>query len=120
MHFINDSIKNEKESVFDTNTYIDKISSLIEESFKITIEKDSFNYSRFVTHLDYLIRRLLNKEQINTRNEMISEEMKNNYPDSYECAEKIRQYLVDELHEDINDEEILYLVIHINRLLSRS
>ena len=120
MHFINDAIKNDSTHIFDTYVLIDEIALIIEEQFGMKLEKESFNYSRFVTHLDYLIRRLLNKEQIKTRNEMISEEMRNNYPDSYVCAEKIREYLKEKLHEDINDEEILYLVIHINRLLSRA
>ncbi len=119
MHFINDAIKTDRGPFFDTSVYIDKVTEIIESRYRIEIDRDSFNYSRFVTHLDYLIRRLINKEQIRTRNEKISEEMRNSYPDSYTCAEEIRQYLNSELHEDINEEEVLYLVIHINRLLSR-
>ena len=119
MHFINNAIRNENARIFDTWALIDSIAAIIEGQYGITLDKNSFNYSRFVTHLDYLIRRLLNKEQINTRNEKISAEMKVNYPDSYECAKKICAYLRQQLHEEINDEEVLYLVIHINRLLSR-
>ncbi|MBQ1508784.1 MAG: PRD domain-containing protein, partial [Erysipelotrichaceae bacterium] len=105
MHFINDAINTDRGPFFDTSVCIDKVTEIIESRYQIALDRDSFNYSRFVTHLDYLIRRLINKEQIQTRNEKISEEMRNSYPDSYTCAEGICRYLKKELHEDINEEE---------------
>ena len=119
LHFINDCIKADVLQEIDTNKYIDECCLIVENEFGIKLDKNSFNYSRFVTHLDFLIRRLKNDEQIESQNEKLSQEMKNNYPDSYDCASKIHAYLNKELNKDINEEEILYLVIHINRLLSR-
>ena len=118
MHFINDSIKENKEN-FDTVEYIEEITEIIEKEFNKKIDRNSFNYSRFVTHLDYLIRRLMNSEQIDSQNKEIYDQVKEKYIDSVNCAKKIKDYLYDKFSIEINDEELLYLSIHINRLISR-
>ena len=118
MHFINDSIKEDKQIV-NTVEYIEEITEIIERFFAKEIDRNSFNYSRFVTHLDFLIRRLMNKEQIESQNKEIYDEVKQKYTRSVECAEKIKDYLNDKFAIMINNEELLYLSIHINRLISR-
>ena len=59
-------------------------------------------------------------EQIESRNDRIFDEVKNNYPDSYECAVRICGFLAEQFDQDIVNEELLYLVIHINRMISRA
>ena len=120
MHFITDRLNIKSTTQTREPTYIlDKCTEIIESEFHTTLQKDSFNYSRFVTHLDYLLRRLDDSKQISSENQTMFEEIKTNYPDSYKCALRIRSYLDQEMGRNISDEEILYLVIHINRLLSR-
>ena len=41
------------------------------------------------------------------------------YPKTYETSEEIRKYLKNEIGLDLNDEEMLYLMLHINRLCTR-
>ncbi len=118
LHLINDAIKEEKEEV-NTIRYIDEIGEIVENEFNISIDKNSFNYSRFVTHLDYLIRRLMEKKQIESQNKEIFDEVKDKYADSVKCAERIKEYLDEQFNVLISDEELLYLSIHINRLISR-
>ena len=92
---------------------------MIEEEFDLQIDRESFNYSRFVTHLDYLLRRLDKNEQTESRNIEIYNQLKDSYPQSFECANKISEYVKQLSGIDPNDEEIMYLVVHINRLISR-
>ena len=119
LHFINDSIKEDRNNKVDTSVYIDNITKMIENKLKVEIDRNSFNYSRFITHLDYLIRRLSEEKQIESQNKEMFEEITRNYPDSYECATDIRKYLKETFGKEINEEELMYLVIHINRLISR-
>ena len=72
-----------------------------------------------MTHLDYLIRRLMEKKQIESQNKEIFDEVKDKYADSVKCAERIKEYLDEQFNVLISDEELLYLSIHINRLISR-
>ena len=119
MHFIADRINEKEKSQVDTVEVIDRCTQIIEENFEITIDRDSFNYSRFVTHLDYLIRRLCDNGLIESENRNLFDEIRNDYPASHECAVKICSYLEEQYHAQISEEETLYLVIHINRLISR-
>ena len=119
MHFVTDRLNIREKKPLDTVEATEKCTGIIEEYFNVKINRNSFNYSRFATHLDYLVRRLNDDYQIESQNENIYEEMKKNYPDSFECAERICRYLSTYLNKTINDEEVMYLVIHINRLLSR-
>lgn len=119
LHFINDRIQEGSVAEINTVGIIDQATDIIEECFNIKVDKDSFNYSRFMTHLDFLIRRLLRKEQINSTNSELVEQVKKQYPDSVNCAGKIDQLMQKTYGFSLNEEEIMYLAIHINRLISR-
>ncbi|MBQ6479250.1 MAG: PRD domain-containing protein [Erysipelotrichaceae bacterium] len=119
MHFIADRINTRKKKTPDTEEIIERCTKIIEDEFRVEIDRESFNYSRFATHLDYLVRRLAGHEQIESQNKEIFEQIKNSYSDSYRCAMKICYYLAEQYDGDISNEEVLYLVIHINRLIAR-
>lgn len=119
LHFISDQLDAKEKKHLNTSAITEQCTKIIENDFSICIDRDTFNYSRFITHLDYLIRRLTEDRLIESENQAIFEELKRSYPDSYSCSLKIAEYLKEELNKEINDEEILYLVIHINRLISR-
>lgn len=119
MHLINDRLNVVDKSQVNTVELTEKCTRIIERFFDIRIDRESFNYSRFVIHLDYLIRRLMDDYQIESENKNLCEEMKTSYPDAFNCAEKICNFLSTYLSKYIYDEEVLYLAIHINRLLSR-
>ena len=119
MHFIADRLDDKRKLQLDTTAICEECTKIIENDFSIIIERNSFNYSRFITHLDYLIRRLAEDQQIESENTSIFNELKTSYPMSYSCACRIASYLEETLGKQIFDEEVLYLVIHINRLVSR-
>lgn len=118
LHFIN-AENIQVEDVFDDKKFIDQIASLIEKQMDCTINKHSFSYSRFVTHMQYLLKRKETQLKIETANNRMFEKMKKEYPLCYECVLKIQSYIEDKLGWTPNDEELLYLMIHVNRLMSR-
>ena len=61
MHIINAEEKQKDESSEDEQV-IEKITKIIERVYQICINKRNFNYSRFVTHMHYLLKR--GKKQI--------------------------------------------------------
>ena len=46
--------------------------------------------------------------------------MKEKYPDVYMCTKDVCEYLKMQTGMEINDEEMLYLMLHINRLTDRN
>lgn len=117
LHFIN-SKKMKKISInhIDEFTIIKEITEIIEETFSLSIDKEGFNYSRFVSHLQYLLKRHKNNIKISSDNHLLFETMKNEFNQAYLCSVRISDYLSQQLDWDIGEEELLYMVLHINRL----
>ena len=105
-----------KENVQDESEIIEDVIKIVEEKMKVTINRKNFAYYRFVTHLQHLIARLDN--QIESDNSKIFEQIIKEYPEIYECACLINNYFLDHLNRYLNDEELLYLTLHINRVIS--
>ena len=119
LHFVSDRIETRQKPRIDITAITEECTRLIEKELNTQIDRTSFNYNRFVTHLDYLIRRLETKEQIDSQNRELYEQIKNMYPDSFMCATKLAEYIHLKTEYEINDEEVLYLAVHINRMISR-
>lgn len=98
---------------------IQNITKLIEGFYKTTVDKNTINYSRFVTHLQYLFMRLANGEAIQSDNNMIFKNLIASTPDTYDCVLEVSKYLDKENNWKLSEEELLYLMIHINRLFMR-
>ena len=118
LHVVN-AEEQERSENLDDDEIIGEITQIVEREFKLIINKDNFNYSRFVSHMHYLIKRGKLQYLSETDNAEIFDEIKQGYPKIYECSNKVREYLDKTLKMKLNDEEQLYLMLHINRLCIR-
>lgn len=94
---------------------IKKCCSVVEQKMEVVIDKKGFNYYRFVQHMHFLLERVGKKQShtIDDNNMFIS--MKEKYPSMYECTVEIEKII----NADLNQEELLYLILHVNRLCAR-
>lgn len=118
LHFINAQAQQQNETVTE-ETVLNDITEIIEKEFGMVIDKEGFNYSRFVSHINYLLRRSKNNELIRSENQAIYEKLKTDSPVAYLASEKVSAYMKEKLKIELTDEEKLYLILHINRLCSR-
>lgn len=74
---------------------ISGIISIIQFQYKLTLDTNSFNYSRFITHLRILLVRLLrNQPNPNQKLDLsLLSFMKIKYNKAYDTAERIATYL---------------------------
>lgn len=121
LHIINAEARKagEIDGYAENKVIINKITKLIENKFNISINKDGANYSRFVSHIQYLLRRIESKEEIKSENKELYITMKKSFPDTSDCVDSISEYLLQLFKWELSIEEKLYLIIHINRLCSR-
>lgn len=98
--------------------FIKEIVKVIEAQMKVIIDIDSFNYSRFASHMQYLFRRKSQYSEINSTNKKLFEVLKKEYPDTYTCVLLIKELIFHKFSWSIEDEELLYLILHVNRLCS--
>lgn len=120
LHFVNSQqrpISNYKET--DETTIIKNLALIIEKDFNIEINKNGFNYSRFVSHMEYLLKRKDQQKDISSSNKKLFETVKKEFKEVYICSLHCHDYLSKQLKWQLSDEELLYLMLHINRLCSR-
>lgn len=98
---------------------IHNITKMIEVYFHFEINKQGFNYSRFVSHMRYLIQRKKENKLFINEHGNLYETLCLTYPETKKCVEWIWQYLKQTIECELTEEEIIYLMIHINRLCSR-
>lgn len=92
------------------------VDAIIEKELKIRLDKDSFQYSRFAMHLRYLMQRLMNGKQVDDQGVSLLGQMRREYPQIYVCARAVVNYFAETWKWQCNDEELLYLMLHIYRV----
>jgi len=81
-----------------------------------TFDEDSFQYTRFITHLQYFARRLLHQERRESNDDFLYEQIQRKYRKAFQCTERINDYLKKVENTSLTKEEQLYLAIHIQRV----
>ena len=119
LHFVNYQAQEVHGDTVDYGAIIDETTRTVEEELHVSIDKDGFNYYRFVTHMHYMMKRTQNDQMIVSQNQDIFESLCQEFPDIYRCACKIGADMEKTLHQKLTDEEMLYLMLHINRLCAR-
>ncbi|MET3941904.1 beta-glucoside operon transcriptional antiterminator [Paenibacillus sp. PvP094] len=105
-----------------------KITKMINESLEIisnhfgnALDKESVNYSRFITHLRYFIVRQMNREVLSFKDQhFLYDVLSERYPSSFQCAQDIKEFMERQYEFTITPDEMVYLMIHIERVTSHS
>lgn len=104
----------------DVQFLLEGITGIVEQEMGISVDRDSFDYARFATHVQYLINRVLQGEPIDTQNSALYEEIKGAYPQANVCASRASGLIRERLRvPSLTNEEKLYLMLHVNRISER-
>lgn len=121
LHIIN--AEKESSNMHETMKQVDilsSVTSIIETELNIKFDKENFYYTRFITHVRFLIYRLETNNQAKETSNVLLDKTIEEYPDIYACTMKILEYLYTSYLWKCNEEEILFLMLHINRLKSKN
>ncbi len=121
MHLINAEFENSDiHSLVKVLQILDNIDSIVEKELNITLDRESYNYYRFSMHIRYLIQRLMTSAQSENGSGSMVKSLAKEYPKTYMCAKKVTAYLQKAGGWCCNDEEVLYLMLHINRVCQKN
>jgi beta-glucoside operon transcriptional antiterminator len=122
MHFVNaqmnytDGVGSE-----DVIEVIQQSVNIIKYHYQIEIDQSMTSFARFVSHLRYYIIRQLKKEQsVNPLDSELIKVVQSKYSKEYSCAIKIANYLEKNYQTQSNENELVYLSLHINRLVKEN
>ena len=120
MHIINGEVGTSGlNELLKTGQIIDGVTRIVEDFFQIQIDKNSYEYSRFMMHLRYLIIKLQNQDDQEVEGHtLILRTLAKENPEAYMCAGKITDYFRKTWGLKCNEEEKLYLMLHIARTVN--
>lgn len=119
-HFINagQSEKEMQQTMLVTNIMKDVL-NIVRYHFNVILDEETLNYTRFVTHLQFFAQRLLTNKLNHSDDDFIYQQVKKKYVKEFECAQRIADYIVTGYNRTMTSEELVYLTIHIARVISR-
>jgi len=120
MHFVNAEEEQPDIKNINVEEFTGEIANKIENAFTIKVDRTGFTYNRFAVHLRYCLKRIKDKEQFHDENAALADTMKESYPKVYQCAKEIRHMINDKYNVEVDDDELLYLMIHINRIIQNT
>ena len=117
MHIVNANYNENTSESFLMTKIVKEILNIIRYFYSIEFNQNEMNYERFLTHLKFFAKRLIkNESKRNSKNELL-EIIKEKYNESYECANKIKIFIEEHYEYVVSEDEMLYLIIHINRVI---
>lgn len=114
LHLINAQTKDFNKTK-ETSNKIKDILTLVRINNKIDLDTESVHYDRFITHLRFFFKRMSSRVDKKMTNPLIKEVM-SRYPKSYQTMTLIEEYL----NVTLNQDEQVYLCLHIQKLIENS
>lgn len=118
LHLINAQVNknyNKSKDIAKQTRMINDILNIVKYTYNIELDESSLSYDRFITHLRFFFKRLNEKKDRNNENineDFLLKQVKEKYKDAYNCMLKIEKYL----EKQLDDEEKLYLTVHIQKI----
>lgn len=89
--------------------------NIVQYSIGRKLDENSLSYERFITHLKFLLQRVVKGQVYKDLDVTMLRAMREEYKKEYECALRIKGYLKAKMKFEISEEELLYLTMHIHR-----
>ncbi|WP_427813676.1 PRD domain-containing protein [Enterococcus sp. 22-H-5-01] len=99
---------------------IGTIVNLVRYSIQQDVDTNSIHYSRFITHVRFFVDRFFLNDLTQEKDEGLYRQMWNLYPNAMDIATRVKAYIDQEYASKIPENEIVFLGVHINRLMNNS
>lgn len=118
MHIINARLETGMSEVYGITSLINICSDIAMEKFPF-INKNAVSYERYMVHIKYLAQRIFKNDLFSdylTEDKTVLVQLSQKYPEEYECAQKISDYVAEIKKARLTEDELFTLVVHIVRM----
>ena len=119
LHIVNAELDLDMTEMVSMTKLTQHILKIVDECFPDQMDKESVFYERFITHLKFFAQRIFTGNEVESDDTEFQEIIRNKYQECLDCVEKIRIYIKNTCNHDITDEEMMYLTVHIKRVITR-
>jgi transcriptional antiterminator len=116
---INDAVKTDDFDISLSESITIDLTKIIESFFNMEIDKKGFNYFRFKNHIKYFVLKKNKEENTQERNKEFFQLMQKEYPKIADSMKEIIEYFKNIHNVELREDEQLYLMIHVNRLITK-
>ena len=108
-------------NMYEITRIMQEVVNIVKYFFKIEFDEDDVYYYRFVTHLKFFAKRLIeHTADEEDSSDGLWEVIREKYPEAFRCTEKITLFIAGKYEYDLSKEEQLYLTIHIERVMNKT
>lgn len=91
----------------------------VEHGFGVKLDTSSPDYARFILHVQFLLQRLVSRSMLRSDDSSFFEFARHSYPRAHAIALEVKAYVLAATGSELTDEELLYLIVHVERLASQ-
>ncbi|AZH28552.1 PRD domain-containing protein [Paenibacillus sp. M-152] len=117
LHLVNAQLNSEMRETITLTNIVKDIINIVSRFFVMELDEESLSYYRFITHLKFFAQRVMNGTPVQNTDNSLHDMVKVQYKDAYACTEKIRDYTTKIYGRSLSQDEMLYLTIHIERII---
>ena len=119
-HIVNAEMEfNDMGSTQEMMKIIRHILNIVRYHFHVELDEESIHYDRFITHLKFFVKRVFSGQELDENDESFFIMIKNQYREEYACVLKVYYYIRKEYGILLTNDEIMYLIIHIRRVITK-
>lgn len=120
LHIVNAELDTDMCNMVSITEMIQHIVELVEKYFKKVLNKETIHYDRFITHLKYFGQRVFQNKITKDDDTTFQRMVKSHFEKEYGCAEQIRKYVESEYDRKITEEEMIFLTVHLRKIINES
>lgn len=124
LHIVNAELETGMGDMVSITKMLHGIIEIVEENYKISLDQESLDYGRFITHLKFLGQRIFKDQTMHEDDSdftlMIRKLVQDKYPKDFLCAKRIQSYIQGNFGHLLSNEEMFFLMTHLGRLTKRS
>ncbi len=113
LHIVNASMKQRSDTLINSIQMISDILKIVQDSVPIEMNRDSLMYDRFVRHLQFFARRVLDKGEEQLQTELKGVLERSEYTEEFACVERIADYIEHTYGKKVTEAEKGYLAYHV-------
>ena len=95
---------------------LEELTQIIEDRFGTIVDRTSFSYSRYATHMMYLFDRIHAHESLDSAGIGALSSFNQQFPEGVACVNAIADHIREVWGAELSEEERLYIILHVSRL----
>ena len=118
LHILNTTLSTPKDEVVERFQLVMDIVEIIEKHYNQKLDESSLEYTRLLTHLNFLSNRIFlgnKKYKFNNISQNIF--FNTNCKDAITCSDQIKKYIKEKYGYELHNDEVNYLIIHVQNCM---